>query len=175
VVSNAAVLLFGGIETTEGMIATALMHLLQHPDALARVRANRALLSIAVEESLRLEPAAATVDRYATADVVFGGASIARGDLVTISIAGANRDPDVFTDPDMFSLDRGEEVRRHIAFAAGAHVCLGMHLARLEAHTAVARALERLPGLRLDPARPAPTAHGLVFRKPPALHAVWDA
>jgi cytochrome P450 len=174
VVANAAVLLFGGIETTEGMIATALLHLLACPAALAQVRADPALVPIAVEESLRLEPAAATVDRYATRDLSLGGAEVAAGDLGTISIAGANRDPEVFDEPDRFRLDRGEAARRHIAFAAGPHVCIGMHLARLEAHTAVARALERLPGLRLDPGAPAPAVRGLVFRKPPALHAVWD-
>jgi cytochrome P450 len=172
VVSNAAVLLFGGIETTEGMIANALVHLLTHPAELERVRADRTLLPAAVEESLRLEPAAATVDRYATRDAELGGARIARGDLVTVSIAGANRDPAVFADPDRFDVRR-PELRRHVAFAAGPHVCIGMHLARLEAHTAIGRALDRLAGLRLDPAHPVPAARGLVFRKPPAVHAVW--
>ena len=165
-------LLSGGIETTEGMIATALMYLLSDAAALARVRADPSLLAGAVEETLRLEPAAATVDRYATRDVEFGGASIRAGDLVTISIAAANRDPAAFDDPDAFVLDRAN-ARRHLAFAAGPHVCIGMHLARLEAHTALARTLERLPGLRLDPAHPAPAVRGLVFRKPPALHATW--
>jgi cytochrome P450 len=172
VVSNAAVLLFGGIETTEGMIANALAHLLTRPEQLERVRADRELLPAAVEESLRLEPAAATVDRYATRDAELGGARIARGDLVTISIAGANRDPAAFPDPDRFDVGR-PDLRRHVAFAAGPHVCIGMHLARLEAHTALGRALDRLPGLRLDPAHPPPAARGLVFRKPPAVRAVW--
>ena len=77
VVSNAAVLLFGGIETTEGMIANALLHLLERPDALAAVRADPSRLDAAIEESLRLEPAAAVVDRYATADAELAGARIA--------------------------------------------------------------------------------------------------
>ena len=174
VVSNAAVLLFGGIETTEGMIAGALMHLLSEPDALAAVRADPALLTAAVEESLRLEPAAAAVDRYATRDVELGGARIGAGDLIVLSIAAANRDPDVFAEPDRFDLRRAD-VRRHVAFAAGPHVCIGMHLARLEAHAAVGQVLDRLEGLRLDPSQPRPAARGLVFRKPPAVHAVWDA
>jgi cytochrome P450 len=171
VISNAAVLLFGGIETTEGMIANAILHLLDHPDQLALVQADRGLLANAVEESLRLEPAAAVIDRYATRDVRLGGASIRRGDLVTISIAGANRDPGTFPEPDRFDVRR-ENARRNLAFAAGPHVCIGMHLARLEAHTALARLFDRLPGLRLDPARPA-GPRGLVFRKPPELQVLW--
>jgi cytochrome P450 len=125
----------------------------------------------AVEESLRLEPAAATIDRYATRDAEFGGATIAQGDLVTISITAANRDPASFIDPDTYDVTR-PNAKQHLAFAHGPHVCSGMHLARLEAHTAIRRVFERLPNLRLGAAAPAP--RGLVFRKPPALPVVWS-
>jgi cytochrome P450 len=172
VVSNLAVLMFGGIETTEGMISNAILHLLAHPEQRELVDADRALLPNAIEESLRLEPAAAVIDRYATRDVSFGGASIRRGELVTLSIAGANRDPQFFPEPDRFDIRR-DNARLQIAFAHGPHVCIGMHLARLEAHTAVGLLLDRLPALRLDPARPAAPS-GLVFRKPPTLHVAWD-
>jgi cytochrome P450 len=161
-VSNAAVMMFGGIETTEGMIANLVFHLLTWD---AEPSPN------AVEESLRLEPAAAVVDRYATGDVTLAGAEVRRGDLVTVSIAGANRDPSFFADPDRFDASR-ENARHHVAFAHGPHVCVGMHLARLEALTAARRLFERLPGLRLDPERPT-APRGLVFRKPPALDVVW--
>lgn len=171
VVSNVAVLMFGGIETTEGMIANAILHLLVHPEQRALVDADRGLLPNAVEESLRLEPAAAVIDRYATSDVRLGDAPIGKRELVTISIAGANRDPDFFPAPERFDVRR-ENARHQIAFAAGPHVCIGMHLARLEAHTAVGRLLDRLPGLRLDPAHPT-APRGLIFRKPPALHVIW--
>jgi cytochrome P450 len=171
VVSNVAVLMFGGIETTEGMIANAVLHLLSNPEQRALVERDRNMLANAVEESLRLEPAAAVIDRYATQDVQLGDASIGRGELVTISIAGANRDPEVFPDPDRFDVSR-DNARLQIAFAHGPHVCIGMHLARLEAHTVLGRLLDRLPRLRLDPARPS-APRGLVFRKPPALHVVW--
>jgi len=171
-VSNAAVMLFGGIETTEGMIANALAHLLADAGELARAREDPDRLPAVVEESLRLEPAAAAIDRYATAGTVLGGAEIAAGDLVRISITAANRDPATFPDPDRFDPGR-DNARRHLAFAGGPHVCVGMHLARLEAHTALALALERLPRLRLDPARP-PEIRGLVFRKPPELRAIWN-
>jgi len=171
VVSNVAVLMFGGIETTEGMIANAVLHLLGHPGQLALVERDPSLLGAAIEESLRLEPAAAVIDRYATHDVRLGDAPIGRGDLVTISIAGANRDPAEFLEPDRFDIRR-ENARHQIAFAHGPHVCIGMHLARLEARTAVGRLLARLPRLRLDPDRPS-AARGLVFRKPPELHVLW--
>jgi cytochrome P450 len=171
--SNAAVMLFGGIETTEGMIANAIAHLLADPAALALVRDRPDRLPAAVEESLRLEPAAAVIDRYATAETELGGARIAAGDLVRISITAANRDPAVFDEPDRFEPQR-ENAGRHLAFAAGPHVCVGMHLARLEAHAAIAALLERLPNLRLRDGAPPPVG-GLVFRKPPAVDVVWDA
>jgi cytochrome P450 len=153
------------------MIGNAILHLLSHPDQLALVQADESLLPNAVEESLRLEPAAAVVDRYATHDTRLGGAAIQRGDLVTVSLAGANRDPAVFTDPDVFDVRRSN-ARLNLTFAHGPHFCLGAHLARLEAQAAV-RAVLRLPGLRLDPEHPA-APRGLVFRKPPSLHLRWD-
>ncbi|MGH3597083.1 MAG: cytochrome P450 [Mycobacterium sp.] len=171
VVSNAAVLMFGGIETTEGMIVNAVRYLLGDREALRLVRGDPDLLPNAIEESVRLEPAAAVVDRYATRGVELGGARIRRGDLVIVSIAGANRDPAVFTDPDRFNIRRAN-ARVHLAFAQGPHFCLGAQLARIETTVAVGRLLDRLPGLRLDPDYPnAP--RGLVFRKSPTLHVRW--
>ena len=162
VVSNAAVMMFGGIETTEGMIVNLVWHLLTYG---GEPSAN------ALEESLRLEPAAAVIDRYATRDVELAGASIRKGDFVEISIAGANRDPATFPDPDRFDPKR-ENAKLQVAFAHGPHVCVGMHLARLEALTAVERLFARLPGVRLDPEQPT-APRGLVFRKPPRLDVVW--
>jgi cytochrome P450 len=164
--------MFGGIETTEGMIANALLHLLSSPAQLALVLADPGLAPAAIEESLRLEPAAAVVDRYATAGTRLGEAWIHPGDQVTVSIAGANRDPAIFGDPDVFDLRRAE-AGRQLAFAYGPHFCLGAHLARLEARVAVETVLARLPGLRLDPGH-ASAPRGLVFRKPPDLRAQWD-
>jgi cytochrome P450 len=171
-ISNAAVLMFGGIETTEGMIANALLHLLSSPAQLALVLADPGLVPAAVEESLRLEPAAAVVDRYATVGTRLGGAAIQAGDQVTVSITGANRDPAVFADPDVFDVRRAS-AGRHLAFAHGPHFCLGAHLARLEAQVAVETLLARLPRLRLDPGYPS-APRGLVFRKPAALRVRWD-
>jgi cytochrome P450 len=172
ITSNAAVLLFGGIETTEGMIANALLHLLERPDELRLVRHDPNRLDAAIEESLRLEPAAAVIDRYATADVTLGPVRIRPGDLVRISIAGANRDPSVFPDPDEYRPQRSG-ARRHLAFAHGPHVCVGLHLARLETRIGLATLLDRLADLRLD-GRHHPAVRGLVFRKPVELNATWS-
>jgi cytochrome P450 len=171
VISNAAVLMFGGIETTEGMITNALLYLLSDPDQRRMAERDPGLIPGAIEESLRLEPAASLVDRYATRDVEIGGAAIAKGDLVSVSLAGAGRDPAVFTGPDSFD-PRRANARLHLAFAHGPHFCLGAHLARLEAAAAV-RAAFTLPGLRLDPGYHS-SPRGLVFRKPPSLHVRWD-
>jgi cytochrome P450 len=173
--ANAAVMLFGGIETTEAMIVNLLLHLLtrlqQFPELSAQLQDEPELLDNAIEESLRLEPAAAVVDRYATRDVQLGEAQIRKGDLVTASLAGANRDPDVFPDPDTFDPRRANS-RQQLAFAHGPHYCLGVHLARLETRLAVRACLERLPGLRLDVSRPS-AIRGLVFRKPATLWTLW--
>jgi len=172
IVSNAAVMLFGGIETTEGMICNAVLHLLGDPAQAAAVLADRALLDGAVDESLRLEPAAAVVDRFATADARLGPARIRAGDLMVVSLAGANRDPAFFPGPDRFDVRR-PNARQNLGFALGPHFCVGAQLARLETSAAITALLDLLPGLRLDPDHPS-SPRGLVFRKPPSLHVLWN-
>lgn len=169
VVANAAVMMFGGIETTEGMIANALLHLLTNPESLQQVLADESLAAAAVEESLRLEPAAAVVDRYATREVVLAGARIPERDLVRVSINGANRDPAVFAEPDRFDLHR-TNLAAQLSFAQGPHICIAAELARLEARRAVVLVPRELPGLALErPVRPT----GLIFRKPAELPVRW--
>lgn len=168
VVANAAVMMFGGIETTEGMILNAVRHVLAA--GLAERAADPDGAAALVEESLRMEPAAAVVDRYATADVQVGAARIAAGELVRVSLVGANRDPAVFPDPDLFDPDR-PNARSQLAFARGPHVCVAMDLARLETRVALRTLVTTLPGLRLADRVP---PRGLVFRKPPRLLVRWD-
>ena len=172
IVSNTAVMLFGGIETAEGMTTTLFWHLLTNPGQLAEVRADRSLATNAVEESLRLEPAAARVDRYATADAELAGASISRGDLVIVSLTAADRDPATFRDPDRFDLTRAN-AKAHLAFAQGPHACVGIHLARLETLSALDAVLDDWPGIRIEPDATPPT--GVIFRKPRRLPVRWDA
>lgn len=177
ILSNAAVLLFGGIETTEGMISNVFYHLFTHPDVQAKVTADTTLIPAIIEESLRMEPAAAVVDRYATRDVQVENARIKKDDLVQVSLAGANRDPETFVEPDRFDPTR-ENLSSHVTFAQGPHVCLGIHLARLEAQFAIEQALIRLSNLRLDDrqdaVQQAATPRGLIFRKPQALYVRWE-
>ena len=168
---SVAVLMFGAIETSEGMTANVLWHLLSRPELLDRVRADRALVPAVVEESLRLEPAAAVVDRYTTCDVQLGGVTIPAGDLVTISLAGANLDPATFDRPTEFDIDR-PNLRQHVTFVQGPHGCLGLHLARAETIAAVQAVLDACPDLALDPERSTDPS-GLIFRKPASLVATW--
>ena len=172
-VSNAAVLLFGGIETTDGMIANLLQHVLSHETARAELRERPELVESAVEESLRLEPAAAVLDRYTTREVELDGVPLGERELVRVSLSAANRDPDVFSDPQRFDLHR-PATRLHTTFAHGPHVCLGLHLARLEARVALTRVLERLQDVELAPGHDS-APDGLVFRKPPELRVRWRA
>jgi len=171
VTSDVAVTMFGAIETTEGMIANALLQLLEHRDELALVLRDRSLIASAVEESLRLEPAAAVIDRYTTRSVELGGVTIEQGELVRLSLAAANRDPQVFVKPDRFDFRR-PNLRLHLTFAAGPHGCIGSALARREAVAAIDAVLS-LPALRLDDAFPS-NVRGLVFRKPPTLRVRFD-
>ena len=170
VTSNAAVMMFGGIETSEGMTTTLFWHLLTHPEQLASVEADRSLAANAIDESLRLEPAAARIDRYATADTELAGASIRAGDLVVVSLTAANRDPATFPDPDRFDIARPNS-RAHLSFAQGPHACVGSHLARLESLAALEATLEAWPAMRMDRGATAPT--GVVFRKPRSLPVRW--
>ena len=161
--ADVAILLFGGVDTAESMTAIAAHHLLTHPDALAEVRADPALLPGAIQESLRLEPAASRVDRYATADAEVGGTRIRAGDLVVVSLSAAGRDPGVFADPDRYDIHR-HNAADHLAFAVGPHYCLGVHLTTLQTTLALGMLIDRFPGIRA--ADPLPPVTGFVFRKP---------
>jgi cytochrome P450 len=164
--ADVAILLFGGVDTAESMTAIAAHHLLGHPDALDEVRADPALLPGAIQESLRLEPAATRVDRYATADTEVAGTRIRAGDLVVVSLSAANRDPAVFTEPDTFDLHR-PNAGDHLAFAVGPHYCLGVHLTTLQTTLALGLLLDRFPGIHA--AGPLPPVTGFVFRKPASV------
>ncbi len=169
--SNVAVLLIGGIVTSEGAMSIAFRHLLDRPALMGEIRQDSKLVDRFLEESLRYEPAAAFLDRYATRDVVLGNQSITAGDLVRVSIAGANRDPLVFEQPNLFDVSRANP-SDHLTFARGPHTCLGIHLAKLEIRTAILVLLRALPGLSAAPG-PSPSVGGLIFRAPDQVPAIW--
>jgi hypothetical protein len=140
-------LLIAGFETTIGLIGNGLRQLCLHPDQLLRLRRRPALVASAVEECLRFDgPIPATV-RILRQDTVFGGRVVPRDVPVFAFLYGANRDPERFPDPDRFDVAR--RPNEHLAFGGGTHMCLGAHLARMEAQVAIGSAVRRLPGLEL--------------------------
>src|SRR6476620_2480246 len=165
-VSMAFLLLVAGHETTVNLIASGMLALLLNPAELARLRADPALITSAVEELLRyVNPVSNATFRCATEPVELGGVSIGRGDPVLVSLSGANRDPARFGDPDQ--LDLGRDSSGQLAFGHGIHYCLGAQLARLEAGIAISGLLSRFGSISLAvPAaslrwRPSTLIHGL--------------
>jgi cytochrome P450 len=146
-VANCVLLVTAAIDTTTGLIANAVLCLLRHPDALARVLAQPERLEAAVEETLRYEPSALSASRFAPDPLEVGGRSLAAGSHLLCSIAAANRDPRRYPRPDEFDLERPD--REHLGFGGGRHVCVGAPLARLEARAALAALFRRLPRLEL--------------------------
>jgi cytochrome P450 len=148
IASMCMLLLIAGHETTANMTALSTLALLRNPEQLARLRAEPALIKGAVEELLRYLTIVHTgVARVAAQDVTLGGHTIKAGEGVLCMISSANRDEEVFADPDR--LDVAREARRHVAFGFGVHQCLGQPLARVELQIALETLLRRLPTLRL--------------------------
>jgi cytochrome P450 len=141
-------LLVGGFDTTANMIALGTITLLRHPDQLAELREDASLVPGAVEELLRyLTVAHHVAFRLATDEIEIGGHCVHAGEGVIAPLAAANRDPEVFPDPDRFDIHR--DARRHVAFGFGIHQCLGQHLARIELNVVFERLPRRFPGLAL--------------------------
>jgi cytochrome P450 len=161
-----------GSETTSSALGSLFWHLLGNTDQLELVRADRGLVDAAIDESLRLEPPLGMTWRLCVADTELGGVRIRAGSPVAVCIAAANRDPAHFRDPDRFDVGRREQA--HITFGYGRHLCLGQHIARMEIGVAVNKFMDRLPGLRLDEAAPAPRERGFLFRSPGSLPVRWD-
>jgi cytochrome P450 len=160
-------LIVAGHDTTANLIGNGMLALLTHPEQMTLLKRNPTLIKSAVEEFLRYRsPFMLATLRWAREDVELGGKLIRRGDMVDVSLAAANRDEEVFADPDKLDITR--EVNPHLAFSKGIHYCLGAPLARLEGQIAISTLLRRLPHLQLsvDPAtllwRPGAMILGLV-------------
>ncbi len=166
-------LLPAGVETTYRSLGNLLFALLTHPDQLDEIRNDPALIDSAIEEGLRWEPPIFHTGRISTKPSRLGGVDIPAGSLVNLFVGSANRDERVFPEPDKFDVRRNPN--HQIAFAVGAHACLGMHLARMESRVALEAILPRLPDLRLDPDAPAPQIVGMPLRSPAALPVLFTA
>jgi len=125
----------------------------------------------AIEEGVRWEPPLTIIGRTTSRDTVLEGVAIPAGSPVTACMAAANRDPSRWDRPEQFDLFR--EPKQHLSFAFGPHMCLGMHLARMET-TTVVNAILDLPNVRLDPAVDDVHVSGLAFRAPAALPVLFD-
>ncbi|MFV2011050.1 MULTISPECIES: cytochrome P450 family protein [unclassified Micromonospora] len=148
IVGMVFLLLIGGHETTVNLLGTATLALLRHPDQLRWLLANRPALPATIDEFLRYEsPVSMATLRFTTEQVDIDGVRIPAGELVLVSLGGANRDPDRFPDPDRLILDRGDS--GHLAFGHGLHRCLGAFLGKLEGELALGALLDRYPGLSL--------------------------
>jgi cytochrome P450 len=149
-ITTCVLLLVAGHETTVGLISNAVLALLRHPGQLAALRADPGLAAGVVEETLRFDPPVQLTGRIARGGMRIEGVNAPEGAILLLLLAAAGRDPQAFTDPDSFDIRR--DARAHLAFAAGAHFCLGAPLARLEAAIAVAAFAARVAGPELDEA-----------------------
>jgi len=164
-----------GSETTRNLITSGTLALLEHPDQLERLRADRSLLPVAIEELLRFVTPVIQFTRTAQVDTVVGGQRIAAGERVLMVYSSANRDADAFVEPDQVEVTR--QPNDHVAFGAGGpHFCLGASLARLEARVMFDAILSRLEGLEVaaDPTE-LPRVHSNLIDGFAHLPIAWSA
>jgi cytochrome P450 len=169
--SNLKVMIVGGLQAASDLISLSTWALLSHPEQAERVAADLDLVPHAVEEGARWHSPVGTSTRQTTSDTELAGVQLEKGALIAAVLSSANRDDRHWSDPDRFDIDGHR--RPHLAFAGGAHVCVGALLGRQEARTGMRLLLERLPGLRLDPDRPAAIG-GWEFRSPEHVHLLFD-
>jgi cytochrome P450 len=158
---NLQALLIGGNLTTTDLIGNGVRLLLMNPVELARLRADPSLINAVVEEVLRFEPPVDATGRVASRDMEVSGCPVRQKQAVSLFLRAANRDPEIFDDPDAFAVTRAK--KPHVAFGGGAHICVGAPLARLEAQVALMRLIDRFPKLRLADPDAAPVWRTLPF------------
>ncbi|WP_408588097.1 cytochrome P450 [Novosphingobium sp.] len=141
-------LMVAGNETTTSTLAGGLLLLIRHPDQMAKVRANPPLIPNMVEEMLRLLSPVGGLWRVALHDTTLGDVPVAKGEMLMLRFAAANRDPAVYPDPDRFDVER-KNARTHLAFGRGIHMCVGNMLARKELAVAFERLLARIDHFEL--------------------------
>jgi len=171
ILSFSHLLLAAGSGTTWKQLGITLTALLSRPELLDAVRQDHSLIKPAIEESLRWCPTDPMFSRFAGGDTELGGLEIPEGAVVHLCFGAANRDPSRWADPDTFDIAR--TAKPSLGFGGGPHICLGMHVARAEMHTAISSLLGRLPNLRLDPDQAAPEIIVMYERGPTAIPVVW--
>lgn len=149
-------LLNAGHETTTNLIGNGAVLLSEHPQVVAQLRSHPARMESVVEEVLRMESPNQLGNRTATTDLNIDGVKIEAGTVITLCIGAANRDPEVFADPDEFQSDRTPNP--HLAFGSGIHTCAGRAVARLEGRIGLLRLFQRFPGIEVVSARRAARA-----------------
>ncbi len=169
---NALTIFFGGISTVEALVLNAVWILCTEPGIRARVEADRSLLPSLLDETMRWASPVQSSIRIAKSDTEVAGVHIREGERVACMLGAANRDPEIFDDPDTIDIDR-PNLGRHIGFSMGRHFCLGKHLAKFEAECAIDLMLTRLSGLRFAE-RAAPAIMGYEFRQPRSMPLVWN-
>ena len=147
IISLCTQLMVAGNVTTTDLIGNGMYALLKNPAQLAELIANPSLIDNAVEEMLRFDCPISETARIAKEELALNGCPIHRGDTVTASLSAANHDPQKFSDPHRFDIQRDNS--EHLAFGSGIHVCLGAPLARLEAQIAIRNLLARFPKISL--------------------------
>jgi cytochrome P450 len=165
-------LLIAGHITTMDQLGNTILALLKNPGQMSRLRSDPGLVRSAVEEGLRYDGTVQFLQRIACADLRLRGQTIRQGDLLYLALGAANRDPEVFPEPDRFDVGRADN--RHLAFGAGPHLCLVMTLARRELEVALGRLVRWMPGLRFDEERPRRRTDSLVFRGLESLPVRFD-
>lgn len=167
-------LLFAGHETTTGLIGNMFNRLLADRQAWSDIIAEPALIPNAVEEILRLDSSVVAWRRRTTRATEIGGVPVPAGANLLMMLGAANRDPEVFADPDRLDIRRAN-AREHLSFGAGPHLCLGAPLARLQARVVLEEVSSRLPTLRHAKGTKLAFAPNVSFRGPLSLPAEWDA
>jgi cytochrome P450 len=164
-------LLPAAADTTTRSFSNLLYLLLTHPEALAAVRADRSLLPGAINEALRYEGTVTVAARQASRDVELRGVRIPKGAGLNLITASGNRDPAAYPDPDRFDIRRkGKPI---LTFNLGPHMCLGIHIAKMELLSAMNMVLDHFPDLRFDPDTARPQVVGGNFRCPDHLNVRW--
>jgi cytochrome P450 len=159
-------------ETTARQFLNTMVSLLERPALLAKIRADRALLTPALREAERYDGPMVVQPRLCTRDTEIRGVHIPAGSAILLCLASGNRDEEAFPDPDSFRIDR--DGPHTLTFGYGVHLCPGMKTSRIEIGALFEALLDGLPNLRLDPDHPAPEVHNFHMRSPSAVHVVWD-